>query len=141
MFLPIRTVGEPIAIVSGGPTQTALSPTRAAGWPPMRTVTPPGGRTGPPTCGTGGVPGVTIGQVCISPTRAAGGILFSLVLRFRQGTGLIIAHYLLDFCPDLDSSATVGSLGLACLGSVGELGLLPLPEPAAPPLLIITIVP
>jgi hypothetical protein len=49
--------------------------------------------------------------------------------------------HLQDFCPDLESSAAVGSLGLACLGSVGELGLLPLPEPAAPPLLIITIGP
>ena len=27
---------------------------------------------GPPTCGIGGVPGVTIGQVCMSPTLAAG---------------------------------------------------------------------
>jgi hypothetical protein len=29
--------------------------------------------TGPPTCGTGGVPGVAIGQVCMSVMRAAGG--------------------------------------------------------------------
>src|SRR6516225_5374929 len=75
--LPISTVGEPFAITSGGPTQVHLSVTRAAGCPPMRTVGHPGGRIGPPTCGTGGVPGVTIGQVCISPILAAGGIIFS----------------------------------------------------------------
>ncbi len=27
---------------------------------------------GPPTCGTGGVAGVTIGHMCMSATRAAG---------------------------------------------------------------------
>jgi hypothetical protein len=32
---------------------------------------------GPPTCGTGGVPGVTIGHVCISVILAAGGIFNS----------------------------------------------------------------
>ena len=37
--------------------------------PPMRTVGQHGGRIGPPTCGT--IP-VTIGQVCMSPRRAAG---------------------------------------------------------------------
>ena len=30
---------------------------------------------GPPTCGIGGVPGVAIGQTCMSPILAAGGIL------------------------------------------------------------------
>ena len=44
---PIRTVKAPIAITSGGPTQTAMSPTRAAGRPPIRTVTASGGRIGP----------------------------------------------------------------------------------------------
>src|SRR6516225_3314450 len=47
----IKTLVLPMAIVSGGPTQTHMSPTRAAGWPPMSTVRPPGGKIGPPTCG------------------------------------------------------------------------------------------
>ena len=64
-------VGEPIAITSGGPTQTSMSVTRACGMPPVITVIMQGGRIGPPTCGT--MP-VTIGQTCISETRAAGGI-------------------------------------------------------------------
>lgn len=68
---PIRTVGEPMRIVSGGPTHVARSVTRAAGSPPISTVGHPGGRIGPPTCGT--TP-VTIGQVCMSVTRAAGGM-------------------------------------------------------------------
>jgi hypothetical protein len=72
--LPMSTVGEPFAIASGGPTHVHISVTRAAGCPPIKTVGMPGGSTGPPTCGTGGVPGVAIGQVCMSPTRAAGGI-------------------------------------------------------------------
>ena len=72
---PISTVGHPGGmIVSGGPTQVHISPTRAAGSPPISTVGHPGGKTGPPTCGT--TP-VTIGQVCISLTRAAGGISVS----------------------------------------------------------------
>jgi hypothetical protein len=70
---PINTVGDPGgAIASGGPTQVAISPTRAAGMPPMSTVGHPGGKIGPPTCGIGGTPGVTIGQVCMSEARAAG---------------------------------------------------------------------
>ena len=59
-------------IESGGPTQVAMSPIRAAGMFPISTVMPPGGMIGPPTCGTGGTAGVCIGQVCMSPTRAAG---------------------------------------------------------------------
>ena len=65
---PIITVALPFAITSGGPAQVAMSPMRAAGIPPISTVGQPGGRTGPPTCGTRTV---TIGQVCMSPTRAA----------------------------------------------------------------------
>ena len=68
---PISTVKDPSAMTSGPPAQTAMSPTRAAGRPPMRTVGQPGGRIGPPTCGTGPV---AIGQVCMSVTRAAGGM-------------------------------------------------------------------
>src|SRR5262245_52740993 len=57
-----------------------MSPRRAAGTKPISTVGQPGGKIGPPTWGTGGVPGVAMGQVCKSPTRAAGGMMFS----FRQ---------------------------------------------------------
>ena len=71
---PIITFVEPMTIESGGPTQVHMEPTVAAGIPPISTVGTPGGRIGPPTCGTGGVPGVTIGQTCRSPTRAAGGM-------------------------------------------------------------------
>jgi hypothetical protein len=86
---PIKTVGEPIAMLSGGPTHTNMSVARAAGWPAIRTVGQTGGRIGPPTCGTGGTPGVTIGHVCISPIRAAGGIV-----RLLQ-TFLLFMKYLL----------------------------------------------
>src|ERR1019366_1451762 len=65
----VKTVEDPTAIISGGPTQVALSVTRAAGRPPMRTVTAPGGRMIPPTCGTNTV---TMGQTCGSVTLAAG---------------------------------------------------------------------
>jgi hypothetical protein len=71
----IKTVPEPAAIVSGGPTQVHMSPTFAAGIPAIITVGVPGGITGPPTWGT--VP-VTIGQICISPTLAAN----AMILRF-----------------------------------------------------------
>jgi hypothetical protein len=57
----IKTENDPKAIVSGGPTQVHMSPTRAAGIKPIDTVTLPM-MIGPPTCGTGGVPGVAIGQ-------------------------------------------------------------------------------
>jgi hypothetical protein len=69
---PISTDPDPVAMVSGGPVHTHRSPTVAAGRPPIKTVGAPGGKIGPPTCGTG--PGFTIGQVCISDIRAAKGI-------------------------------------------------------------------
>jgi hypothetical protein len=72
--LPISTVADPFTITSGGPTQTNVSLTLAAGSFPMRTVGQPGPTTGPPTCGMGGTPGVTIGHSCISVKRAAKGI-------------------------------------------------------------------
>lgn len=72
---PIITVVEPIAIVSGGPTQTSMSPTTDAGMLPIKTVGAPGPVIGPPTCGIGGRPGVTIGHTCISVKRAAIGII------------------------------------------------------------------
>ena len=68
----IITVADPFTIESGGPTQTALSPKTAAGILPIKTVGAPGPTMGPPTCGMGGNPGVTIGQVCISVNLAAG---------------------------------------------------------------------
>ena len=74
---PIKTVGDPVRIMSGGPSQVARSPARAAGRPPINTVGHPGGRIGPPTCGTGPV---DIGQVCISPKRAAGCPIFQSFL-------------------------------------------------------------
>jgi hypothetical protein len=58
-------------MLSGGPTQTHIEPTVAAGMPPIKTVGPPGEMIGPPTCGMGGTPGVTIGHTCISMIRAA----------------------------------------------------------------------
>jgi len=60
-------------IVATGPTQTDLSPTLACGIKQVITLGEQVGIIGPPTCGTGGVPGVTIGQAVISDTRAAGG--------------------------------------------------------------------
>jgi len=60
---PIITVADPLAMVSGGPTQVHTFPRVAAGTPPIKTVGTPGGNIGPPTCGMGGVPGVCIGHV------------------------------------------------------------------------------
>jgi hypothetical protein len=65
----IKTDGEPLTMVSGGPTQVAISVARAAGKPPIMTLGEPL-VIGPPTCGFG--PGSTIGQVCMSVKRAAG---------------------------------------------------------------------
>ncbi len=68
----MSTVKLPRAMTSGGPTHMHMSVTRAAGSMPTSTVTAQGGRTGPPTCGMGGTPGVTIGQTCMSVTRDCG---------------------------------------------------------------------
>jgi len=65
---PINTVAEPFTMLSGGPVHVAISPTRAAGMPPISTVGQPGGNMGPPTWGFGPS---DMGQVCMSPTRAA----------------------------------------------------------------------
>src|SRR3954453_1592014 len=70
----IMTFIEPMAMVSGGPVHTHMSPTTAAGIFPISTVGTPGPVIGPPTCGIGGVPGVCIGQTRMSPRRAGGGI-------------------------------------------------------------------
>ena len=72
---PIKTVVDPIIIESGGPTHVHRSPTHAAGKPPIKTVTLPGGKIGPPTCGT--TP-VTMGQTCISLILAAKGMVHVL---------------------------------------------------------------
>jgi hypothetical protein len=79
----MSTVAEPATMVSGGPEQVSISPTLAAGIPPISTVGQPGGNTGPPTWGT--VP-VTIGQTCISLIRAASGIFLvqSLKIKFQS---------------------------------------------------------
>jgi hypothetical protein len=61
-MLHISTVGDPIMMESGGPTQIAISPITAAGLLVMSTVTAVTAITGPPTCGIGGTPGVIIGQ-------------------------------------------------------------------------------
>src|SRR5690554_2354590 len=75
-------------MVSGGPAQTHISPSTAAGFPPINTVGTPGPDTGPPTCGGGGVPGFNMGQTCILPTVAAGpGITFSSLIYFYNTTG------------------------------------------------------
>ena len=67
----ISTVAEPLTIVSGGPTHTHISVTRAAGKPPIKTVGAPGPTTGPPTCG---ITPSTIGHSCMDVKVAAGGI-------------------------------------------------------------------
>jgi len=79
-LLQMRTVIEPLTMESGGPTQVHIDPTVAAGRLPMSTVGPPGETMGPPTWGTGGVPGVTMGQTCMSETLAAGIIRLEGVL-------------------------------------------------------------
>ena len=60
--LPMKsTVGLPIMILDGGPTQTHMSPITAAGIEPISTVGAPGPTIGPPTWGTGPV---VAGQTC-----------------------------------------------------------------------------
>src|SRR4051812_46324682 len=68
----INTVADPFTMVSGGPTQVKVSPTTDAGIFAINTVATPGPIIGPPTWGTGGTPGVTMGHVCISLILAAG---------------------------------------------------------------------
>ena len=87
----MNTVGEPLTMISGGPTQSAWSVTRAAGRKPIKTVGAHGGRIGPPTCGIGGVPGVAIGQVCMSVIRAAGGMVTNLSAAFFKSKLVLLA--------------------------------------------------
>lgn len=105
-FPPICTVVDPMIMLSGGPLQVAISPTHAAGIPPIKTVGHPGGKMGPPTCGT--VP-VTIGQTCISDTLAANGIF---LIYLNQGT--------LQFCYGATGQFNAGcaisfETGLCCV--------------------------
>lgn len=74
-LLDIRTLEDPIEIVSGGPVQVHRSPRHAANCPPMNTVVLLPGRMGPPTCGLGPS---DIGQMCISFILAAAPILIEL---------------------------------------------------------------
>lgn len=67
----IITVAEPLTMLSGGPTQTHMSPRVAAGRLPINTVATQGPLMGPPTWGT--TP-VTMGQACMSVILAAGGM-------------------------------------------------------------------
>src|SRR5580692_8814950 len=78
-MLMVSTVNDPSTITSGGPTQTAISVTRAAGRPPISTVGAPGATMGPPTCGT---KTVTMGQTCMSVNLAAGLPILSLLPQF-----------------------------------------------------------
>ncbi len=66
-------------ILFGGPTQKVESPITAAGLPPIITDGQPGPIIGPPTCGTGGSPGVAIGQMVISPRQDAGNPIVLLI--------------------------------------------------------------
>src|ERR1035437_4439698 len=68
---PLITGMQPRMMLEGGPTHTAMSPMRAAGFLPMKTPVLPS-VMGPPTCGMGGVPGVIMGHTCMSPNVAAG---------------------------------------------------------------------
>jgi len=85
---PINTVILPINTVSGGPTHMHISPTQAAGIPPIITVGQPGDNIGPPTCGMGGKPGVTIGHTCMLVSVAAGGIVAFIFFHLSIGISL-----------------------------------------------------
>jgi hypothetical protein len=95
-LFPIKTVVDPVAMTSGGPTQTHASPTTAAGNSPINTVGHPGPITGPPTCGIGGRPGVSIGQICISVVRAAGLLMNqkNCLLKIRKNPVEILVYFI-----------------------------------------------
>src|SRR5690242_10705016 len=63
--------------------------------PPISTVNPPGGRIGPPTCGTRTV---TCGHTCMSPTLAAGCPILSCLPQFDPPRHV---HTLGDKAPEL----------------------------------------
>src|SRR6478672_5033860 len=66
---PTITVGAPTAIAFGAPASTTMSPCRAAGRPPIITVTLPTATT-PPTCGLG--PSES-GHACVSDVARQAG--------------------------------------------------------------------
>ena len=91
----MKTVVDPPTIRSGGPLQAAISPMRVAGRPPKFTLGDPIGPTGPPTCG---VSPLYIGQMCISPKRAAGDPIIQLILTGAPFNSFRLAAFKLA-CP------------------------------------------
>jgi hypothetical protein len=81
---PMSTVPEPVTMVSGGPAQTSISPITAAGMPPISTVLTQGPETGPPTWGE--PPGFTIGQVWLSEILAAAGMMTEFCFFYVSGS-------------------------------------------------------
>jgi hypothetical protein len=77
--------------------------------PLIRTVGHPGPTTGPPVCGTGGVPGVTIGHTCMSLIRAAG---FPMRLQLFN---IVQALVCLKEYPRVLSFVTTFSCNLSCI--------------------------
>jgi len=102
---PMSTVALPFMIASGGPAHTAGVPRVAAGIPPMSTLGTPGPAMGPPTCGCG--PFET-GQVCKSPTRAAGGInCFQLMVTRAPLTVTFVLPLRVSIGPEISAPAGV----------------------------------
>lgn len=85
--VPVRKVGIPITIGSTGgtPAQVAIAPIPARGKPITKNVGSDGKTMGPPTCGTGGMAGVVIGQACMLPRKATGpGIVLQEIVETKQ---------------------------------------------------------
>jgi len=112
---PMKTPDDPLTIVSGGPVQTHISPRRAAGSFPTRTVGSHAGRIGPPTCGTG--PGLTAGHTCMSPIRAPGipidirpftqSTLLKIELTKRKAPSSLKFRKMIKLTPDWQSGRAV----------------------------------
>src|SRR5712691_9102119 len=118
MRLPMRTVGEPMRMTSGGPTQVSMSVIRAAGRPPIRTVGSHGGRMGPPTCGT--TP-VTMGQTCMSVMRAAGGMIcFSVTIESVQFVAFAAVVGLVGIFWSLGAGGTRAAAGTGGASAVDQ---------------------
>jgi hypothetical protein len=93
----------------GGPMQITMSPTRAAGNPPISTFKQHGGAIKPPPCGLG--PSVA-GQVCLSSNLAARG----------GGNGMGI-DFLLSVTPSLKLVSLAVTLMIVLTGSSDQLVL------------------
>jgi hypothetical protein len=126
---PIKTVADPLMMVSGGPAQVQRSPTLAAGMPPIMTVGQHGGRMGPPTCGTGPL---NMGQVCMSVIREAGGTgdpQFRVAANCSEPAG--ICQYAgkttgrEDSCPTGQTAPSMPRLAGAAPGANDEIHLKP----------------